>query len=260
MSDWTVIKLGGSLLEDSVRRAKALTAIAQAWQNGSRIALVHGGGKRVDGMLSRLGIEKKTRAGLRITDGETLDVVVAVLAGLVNKLTVAELSGLGVRAVGLSGADGGLLSAELHPPADGVSFGFVGGATLGDPSLLESLVDAGCLPVIASVAISPEHQLLNVNADTAAAAIASALQAQRLLFLTDVPGLLDDKGQVIDVITADTARQLLALNAFHGGIVPKLRACVDALAGGTGEVVIAGADGHQTALLKGMGGTRLVAA
>src|SRR5437016_9715717 len=114
-----VVKLGGSLLEDKARRTAALSTIAKQWKRGEPIVLVHGGGKHVDAHLAKLGIPKRTHAGLRITDDATLDVVVAILGGLVNKSLVAELSALGVRAAGISGADAGTLVAEPHPPIDG---------------------------------------------------------------------------------------------------------------------------------------------
>ena len=115
-----VIKLGGSLLEDSLQRAKALRAIVDAWHSGADVVVVHGGGKRVDAMLARFGIPKRTHAGLRITDDATLEVVVSVLGGLVNKSLVAELTAMGVRAAGISGSDGNTVMAERHPPIDGI--------------------------------------------------------------------------------------------------------------------------------------------
>ena len=222
--------------------------------------LVHGGGKRIDAMLSRLGIEKKTHAGLRITDPATLDVVVAVLGGLVNKMLVAELQAMGIPSAGISGPDGSTLVAEFHPPIDGVALGHVGRVTSANPALIHAIAAQGMLPVVGSVAAGPDGTLLNVNADAAAAALAVALGAKRLLFLTDVPGVLDDTGQVIESMSADVVEQLLQLRVVHGGIVPKLRSCIEAVSGGVTEVVIAGPDGHAGALLEGMGGTRLVAA
>src|SRR5205807_4004463 len=147
-----VIKLGGSLLDDPVRRAEALHAIAIHWKNGEEIVLVHGGGKHVDANLKRLGIPKRTYAGLRVTDDATLDVVVSTLAGSVNKMLVAELAAIGVRSAGISGCDASTLSAELHPPIDGVDLGHVGSVTGGDPTLLRAIVSYGILPVVSSVA------------------------------------------------------------------------------------------------------------
>ena len=260
MKSWTVVKLGGSLLENDELRARALSTIAGAAAAGEKLVVVHGGGKRIDATLAQLGIPKKTHAGLRITDDATLDVVVSVLAGTVNKLLVAELTALGVTSAGISGPDAMTLEAEPHPPIDGVELGHVGRVTSASPALIESIAARGILPVVASVALGPGASMLNVNADSAAAAIAVALEAKRLLFLTDVPGLLDDRGQVIESISADCAEQLLEYRVVSGGIVPKLRSCLEAIRGGVGEVVIAGPAGHENALNVGMGGTRLVAA
>jgi acetylglutamate kinase len=260
MNDWTVIKLGGSLLEDRETRVRALGGIAVEWRAGRRIAVVHGGGKRIDGMLARLGIAKETVAGLRVTSEETLEVVVSVLCGLVNKMIVAELHELGVTAVGLSGPDGGILHADLHPRIDGTDLGRVGRVSGANRDLVDAVADRGFLPVIGSVALGHGSTLLNVNADSAASALAVALRASRLLFLTDVPGLIDDKGRVIPTITADCAEQMLAFHVVHGGIVPKLRAAIDAATGGVEEVVISGTAIQRQELFVESGGTRLVAA
>ena len=260
MTNWTVVKLGGSLLENPVTRARALASLAAAKESGEKLVIVHGGGKRIDAALAKLGIEKKTHAGLRITDDATLDVVVSVLAGTVNKQLVAELGALGIPAAGISGPDAATLEAEPHPPIDGVQFGHVGRVTRASGMLIEAIASRGLVPVVASIALGPDATMLNVNADAAASAIAVALGARRLLFLTDVPGLLDDKGRVIESISADCVEQLLEFRVVSGGIVPKLRSCIAAIHGGVGEVVIAGPDGHEIALNVGMGGTRLVAA
>jgi len=244
-----VIKLGGSLLDDPVRRAEALHAIASHWKNGDEIVLVHGGGKHVDANLKRLGIPKRTYAGLRVTDDATLDVVVATLAGSVNKMLVAELAAIGVRSAGISGCDASTLSAELHPPIDGVDLGHVGSVTGGDPTLLRAIVSYGILPVVSSVAEGPHGTLLNVNADSAAAAIAVALGADELIFVTDVAGLLDETGNVVAQLHADEAEALLGTSVVTGGMRPKLQAALHALGSGVRRITI----GEE-------GGTNLVAA
>ena len=160
-----VIKLGGSLLDDAQRRHEVLSAMAAQWNRGEQIVLVHGGGKHVDAHLKRLGIAKKTHAGLRITDDETLPIVVAILGGLVNKSLVAELTGLNVRAAGISGADASTLVAEPHPPIDGVELGHVGRVVSSNRMLIRSMLTAGILPVVSSVAEGPNGTLLNVNAE-----------------------------------------------------------------------------------------------
>ena len=213
-----VIKLGGSLLDDPIRRAEALRDIAAQWNRGEQIVLVHGGGKHVDANLKRLGIPKRTYAGLRITDDETLDVVVATLAGSVNKMLVAELAAIGIRAAGISGCDASTLSAEPHPPIDGVDLVHAGRVTGGDPTLINALVNSRILPVVSSVAEGPHGTLLNVNADTAAAAIAIAVGAEELIFITDVAGLLDECGNVVPELHANDAEALLGSVEFSDGL------------------------------------------
>lgn len=233
-----VIKLGGSLLEDTTRRAQSLQSIADAWSAGEQVVLVHGGGKHIDAMLSRLGIAKKTHAGLRITDDETLPVVVGVLAGIVNKMLVAELAVLGVRAAGISGADGSTLLAARRSPLAGVDLGNVGEVTGSDPALIHAVLAQNILPVVSSVAISASGELLNVNADTAASAIAVAVNAQSLVFITDVAGLLDARGAVVPAITARRAKLLVKSPVVSGGMKPKLEAALHAMRNGVTSVAI----------------------
>lgn len=255
-----VVKLGGSLLEDATLRAEALGAIADEFKSGGELVVVHGGGKRIDATLAGLGIEKKTHRGLRITDARTLEVVIATLAGVVNKMLVSELHGAGVAAAGISGSDGETILAELHPPIDGVDLGFVGKVTSSNPTLINAIAATGFLPVVGSVAVGPGASLLNVNADAAAAAVAAALGAERLVFLTDVEGLLDQSGSVVSSLDVAGIERMLGSAFVTGGMQPKLRASLEALQGGVGEVVIAGPARHRAALHGGTGGTHLVAA
>ncbi|MBK5258588.1 MAG: acetylglutamate kinase, partial [Thermoanaerobaculia bacterium] len=161
-------------------------------------------------------------------------------AGTVNKSLVAELNALGVRAAGISGADGSTLAATKHEPIGGVELGHVGRVTSSDPTLIEALLAAGILPVVSSVAIGPEGTLLNVNADTAACAIAQSLEAETLQFITDVAGLLDRSGNVVSKLTALDARYWLDSDAVTGGMKPKLEAALHALAAGVGTIHIGG--------------------
>jgi acetylglutamate kinase len=257
-----VVKLGGSLLEDAARRAAALEGVAARFRAEGEVVLVHGGGKRIDATLARLGIPRRVHAGLRITDAATLEAVVGTLAGTVNKELVRELAALGAPTSGLSGADGDTLRARRHPPVDGVDLGFVGQIAHADTRIVRALWDAGLLPVVASIAAGPaEAPLLNVNADAAASALAIALGARRLVFLTDVEGLKGPDGRVVRELDPSGALALLASgSAVQGGMLPKLRACLEAVAGGVTEVVIAGPRRHRAALERGQGGTRLVAA
>lgn len=256
----TVVKLGGSLLEDAVLRESALEAIALRWRTGEPLVVVHGGGKHVDASLAKLGIPRKTQGGLRVTDAETLPVVVGVLTGNVNKMLVSELIARGVRAAGISGADGETVAAEVHAPVEGVDLGFVGKTTAADPQLINTLLAADFMPVVASLAIGPEGQLLNVNADSAASAIAASLGASRLVFLTDVEGLRDENGGIVRRIGKRDAEGLLNATHVSGGMLPKLRACLDAIQNGVGQVIIAGPSTHASSLIEGVGGTHLVAA
>lgn len=235
-----VIKLGGSLLEDNERRTAALLEVVAAWNTGEQIVLVHGGGKHIDTRLAQLGIAKRTHAGLRITDDATLEVVVSILAGTVNKSIVAELTSLGVRAAGISGSDAGTLVAEPHPPIDGVELGHVGHVTSANRTLIRAMLTYGILPVVSSVAQGPGGTLLNVNADTAATAIAEALGARALHFITDVAGLLDADGNVVATLTAHEAQLYLASDIVSGGMKPKLEAALRALSRGVGSISIGG--------------------
>lgn len=254
MKEITVIKLGGSLLDDVSRRSIVLGTIAARWRRGDHVVLVHGGGKHIDAMLSRLGILKRTHAGLRITDDATLDVVVSVLGGLVNKSLVAELTAEGVRAAGISGSDASIIVAEQHAPIDGIDLGHVGHVVASDNTLIEAMLDAGILPVISSVAEGPNGSLLNVNADWAASAIAVGVQAKELLFFTDVAGFLDEHGNVVELLHDDDAEALIESGGVAGGMRPKLQAAVGAIRSGIRLVAIG------DSIHNGLGGTRLVAA
>jgi len=242
-----LVKLGGSLLDDPQRRESALAQIAHAWSRGEQIVLVHGGGKHIDAMLAKVGIAKRTYAGLRITDDATLDIVVAVLGGVVNKLIVSELTALGVRAAGISGSDASTLVAEVHPPIDGVELGNVGRVVASNPTLVRSMLTYGILPVVSSLAISNDGALLNVNADSAASALAVALRAESLQFITDVAGVLDQHGEVVSYLDADGVEQWIDI--VSGGMKPKLQAALHALRSGVKTIAI----GEK-------GGTSLVAA
>jgi acetylglutamate kinase len=256
----TVVKLGGSLLDDPTLRANALSAIAEAWHARHNLLVVHGGGKHVDAMMRRLEIPKQTAGGLRVTDDATIPVVVSVLAGVVNKQLVAELHKYGVAGSGISGADGETVMAQFHPPVDGIDLGWVGKVTEVNPELIRTISAVGFLPIIASIALHESGALLNVNADSVAAAIAAAVGADRLVFMTDVEGVKNARGRVLKQIDAGSVNELLASPAVTGGMRPKLESVLAALEGGVREVVIAGPTRHATVLVDGKGGTHLVAA
>lgn len=258
MNDITLIKLGGSLLDDAVRREAALRAIVARWNRGENLVLVHGGGKHIDAALAQLGMPKRTHAGLRITDDATLRVVVSVLGGTVNKMLVSELTRLGIRAAGISGCDGATLVAEKHAAIDGVDLGHVGHVTGSNRALVNSLLTSGTMPVISSIAIGTDGALFNVNADAAASAIAVAHGAKELLFLTDVPGLLDHAGTVVPHLNSTGVKAMLSSPAVSGGMKPKLQAALAALDAGVVQIKISAP--HTEAHESATGGTTLVAA
>lgn len=245
MSAVTVIKIGGSTLGS---HDTSLDDIAALHAEGRRIVVVHGGGATITEWLDRHGVESRFVHGLRATDAAALDVVVAVLAGVVNKHLVAELASRGASAVGLSGADGGILRARQYDE----ELGFVGEVTHVDPRPLQQIVDAGSIAVMAPIGIQGDTagvaaQLLNVNADTAAGAVAAALEAERLVFLTDVAGVLDEAQELRPELTAAEAEELLEGESVSGGMIPKLRAAIRASTAGVSTLI---ADGRQEGALK----------
>ena len=220
-----LIKIGGSTLGTN---DTTLADIVDLQRRGARPVIVHGGGKIITEWLERQGIRPRFIRGLRVTDERTLDVVVAVLTGLVNKSIVGDILSLGGRAVGLSGVDGGILRAENDRP----ELGNVGRVIAVDPSTIVELVSAGSIPVVAPVALNASASgpsMLNVNADLAAGEIAAALGADRLIMLTDVPGVLDSSSRLIPRLTERQARGLLDSRIVAGGMIPKLEACIAAL-------------------------------
>ena len=217
-----VIKLGGSTLET---QRDALEDIVWLRSLGAQPVLVHGGGPEINSWLDRLGIPHRFERGLRVTDTETLEVVRMALAGKVNGELVQALTRLGGRAIGLTGLDGALLRAR--PVSE--RLGFVGEVVEVDPNPIETLSDAGYIPVVAPLAIGPDGEALNVNADDAAADLARGLRATKLLYISDVPGVMDANGDLISVLTDEDARRLIAEGAIKGGMIPKVEACLRAL-------------------------------
>lgn len=252
-----VLKLGGSLLEDAEARRAVLSAIACRSRAAEGLVLVHGGGKRIDAALAARGIPKRMHAGLRVTDDATLEVVVAVL-GAVNRELVDEIASLGVPAAGVSVP--WILQAVPHPPVDGIALGRVGSVTGVDAAALAVARAASAVTALAPLGLAPDGRALNVNADSAAAAVAASLGARRLVFLTDVEGVCDAAGCRIEELDPAALRGLLDGPAVTGGMRPKLHACLEAASKGVGEVVIAGPGRQREALDGGRGGTHVVAA
>lgn len=234
-----VIKLGGLAVEDPATAEgllRAVIALHEAERQG--VVVVHGGGKAVDRRLERLGLPTVRAAGLRVTPPDQIDEVVATLAGVVNKRLVSALNRLGARAVGMSLGDGAMASAR-HLTIPGADLGHVGEVTGGDPALLRTLLGDCYLPVLCSIAFSAEGAMLNVNADDAAAAIASLLQARMLVLLTDVPGVLAADGRRIALLESAEIAHLIETGVIHGGMIPKVRAALAAANHANTPVLIA---------------------
>jgi acetylglutamate kinase len=232
-----VVKLGGTTLagEDGL-----LAEISRAAKRRS-LVLVHGGGNRLTEWLDRLGIESRFESGRRVTDERAVEAALAVFGGLVNGELVGALNAAGVRAVGLTGIDGGLLAALRLP-----DLGRVARVSGANPSLLYALLAAGLLPVVAPLALDEHGLICNVNADEVAAGLAGAMAA-RLVLLTDTDGVLDDRGRRLPELDELRAEQLLTEGVIAGGMVPKVEGALAALRSGAPEVVIA--DGRQLGAL-----------
>jgi acetylglutamate kinase len=226
-----VVKYGGAAmveegLRDAVFRDLALLACV-----GVRPVVVHGGGPEINHWLNRLRIEPRFRDGLRITDADTMDVVEMVLVGRVNKQIVNGLNQVGGRAVGLSGCDGSLVAARSL----GEGFGLVGDVASVNPSVLTPLLEEGYIPVISSVAPDHDGRMHNINADTVAGELAASLQAEKLILLTDTPGILRDRNDpasLLRQVSLNEARSLIAEGVVQGGMTPKTECCIRALAQG----------------------------
>jgi len=239
----TVLKLGGELIENEQR----LKAIARAIKNAaqrSRLVVVHGGGREIDAALAQVGIPKRQVDGLRVTDGDTLNIVVSVLAGTINTRFVAAINAAGGKAVGLTGADAGVAPVEKAVPhkatsGETVDLGMVGMPIKAPaPGVVESLCKAGFVPVIACVSASKNGKLFNVNADTLAGNLAARLKAKRLVIAGATPGVLDKKNQTIAKLDKERIEKLVKSGTANAGMVAKLAACQAALKGGARNVVI----------------------
>ena len=227
-----VVTYGGAAMVDPSLKAGVVSDLVLLACVGIRPVLVHGGGPEINAWLKKLGIEAAFKNGLRVTDAPTMDVVEMVLGGRVNKGLVTLIQQAGGAAVGLCGKDAGLIAARQMVEKE---IGFVGDITSVAPALLSTLVAAGYIPVVASVAADEGGQALNVNADTAAGEIAAALRAEKLILMTDVPGVLRDKDDVAtkfaELSIGDT-RALVAEGVIAGGMIPKVECCVRCLAQG----------------------------
>ncbi len=227
-----VIKYGGAAMENPVLRHSVAEDITLLKCVGMNPVVVHGGGPEINRRLKQLGVEAKFHNGLRVTDEETIRVVEMVLSGTINKEIVSLLNIEGGNAVGLSGKDANLIHAKRMTAADGADLGFVGEITGVHFQILNVLCQAGMIPVIAPLATDEKGGTWNINADTAAGEVAAALQAEKLLFLTDTPGLLRDPSDPASLIQHVTYQDIDALTrdgVISGGMIPKVEACLKAL-------------------------------
>jgi acetylglutamate kinase len=238
----TVLKLGGELLEDAGAMQSAAEAIVRLAAGGP-LVVVHGGGRAIDAELRARGEVPRFVDGLRVTDATALDVVVCVLAGRTNTALVAAIGAAQGRAVGLTGADGWIgraTAAASFETAAGerVDLGLVGQPDGTDVSLLHDLLGLGYIPVVASVGLSPSGSLLNVNADTLAGHLATALAARRLIVAGATPGVLDSEGATLAQLTPERIEAMIASGTVHSGMIAKLDACRRALDGGVTDISI----------------------
>lgn len=238
-----VVKLGGSMLGSNDTAVSDLVAMQKS---GVLPVVVHGGGKEVTEWLKKLSITTRFYNGLRVTDAETLKVVTAILAGLVNKELVAAIQAMGGKAIGLCGIDGGLLHAGITD----IELGYVGEIEKVNPELINTLLGMGYIPVIAPLSLQLSREpaengyILNTNGDTAAGEIAAALSAWKLVFLTDVAGICNSEGELIPQVTPKEASSLMSSGVASGGMMPKIRACLHALSTVTVTRIIDGRKPH----------------
>lgn len=233
-----VVKIGGAALEDKVTLRKCARAVVELANDGHSVAVVHGGGNALTRTLELLGKKSDFVNGLRITDAETRDVALMVLAGIVNKSLVAAILAAGKPAIGLSGGDGMSFRARKMQPTEGHDLGFVGEICSVEPRWLEAIWAQGGIPVISSVALGSDGEYYNINADQMASACAVACHADTLIFLTDVPGVKDADGSVMPWLDIKKAAALAKDSVIAGGMLPKLQACGQALKKGVSRVRI----------------------
>lgn len=253
-----VIKYGGNAMADTDLAHLFARDIVLLRQIGSNPIVVHGGGPQIGAMLDRLKIESEFINGLRVTDTETVSVVEMVLSGSINKHIVSAINEAGGFAVGLSGKDGKLISAKrlqrtYRDPDSNIEkildLGQVGEPAAINPHILDNFAKSDITPVIAPIGQGEGGETLNINADTAAGAIAGAVDAKRLLMLTDIVGVLDNNGDLIEKMTASQARDLIADGTIHGGMIPKVETCLEAIDKGVnGAVIIDGRVPHAVLL------------
>ena len=232
-----VIKYGGNAMIDEQLKQQVMEDIVLLWLIGIKVVLVHGGGPEISDLMQKLGKKPEFVDGLRVTDKETVDIVQMVLAGKVNKSLVALLEKKGGNAMGISGMDGKLIQATMKDP----KLGYVGSITKVNIQPVADLLEKGYIPVVSTLGYDKEGNIYNINGDTAAAYIAGALGAKRLIMMTDVAGILrdkDDPSSLISNISIPEAQQLYKENIIVGGMIPKVQCCIDAINAGVQKVII----------------------
>ncbi|WP_390633808.1 acetylglutamate kinase [Oryzibacter oryziterrae] len=254
-----VVKYGGHAMGDEALSRAFARDIVLLKQSGMKPIVVHGGGPQIGAMLDKLGIKSEFKNGLRVTDKATVEIVEMVLAGSINKNIVSAINAEGGRAIGLCGKDGNLVTVQkatrtMRDPDSNiekvVDLGFVGEPKTVNPAMLDMVAKEDLIPVVAPVAPGEDGETYNVNADTFAGAIAGALKAARLLFLTDVPGVLDKQGRLIKQLSKAEALALIADGTISGGMIPKVETCFDALERGVEAVVIVNGKTPHSVLLE----------
>jgi len=254
-----VIKYGGNaMIDEGLKESFALDVVLMRYI-GLNPVIVHGGGPQIGKVLAQMGKKTEFVEGMRVTDGETMDVVEMVLVGKVNKEIVGLINRHGGRAVGLSGKDGQLILAkkmnvykrkEDGSPPEPIDIGMVGEVVSVNPSVILAMEERHFIPVIAPVGVGEGGESYNINADLVAGEIASALKAEKLILLTDVPGILDERDQLIRTLDVGRARELLEKGGITGGMIPKVRCCLDALQGGVTKTHIIDGRVEHTLLLE----------
>ena len=242
-----VVKFGGNAMGKKEYITSFANDIVLLQQVGMLPVVVHGGGPQIGEMLSKLKIKTEFINGLRVTDSATIDVVEMVLSGVTNKSIVTAISNSGAKSVGISGKDGNLITAKRLTKIDEnsdsnlekvIDLGYVGEPEKIDPQVIKALINEKMIPVIAPVGMGNDGLTYNINADTAAGAISAAMKASRMIMLTDVTGVLDKNGNLIPELTIDEALELITKKVVVGGMIPKVKTCIDAVQGGAEASVI----------------------
>jgi acetylglutamate kinase len=254
-----VVKYGGHAMVDEQLKEDFARDVSLLKFIGMHPVVVHGGGPQINSVLDQMGIRPRFVRGMRMTDGPTMDVVEMVLGGKINKSIVAQLNQQGVRAVGLSGKDGGLIQAakmqivfqeDAAKPPEIIDPGMVGQVTGINPGIIHTLTRDGFIPIIAPVGVGTAGETYNINADLVASHMAMALGAGRLILMTDVDGVLDDSGRLISSLDAATAEEMIAARQITGGMIPKIECAIEALKGGVKKVPIINGKKRHAILLE----------